>query len=151
MVSIDQNEKVSSLIKQVSEMTGINFVGTKDIEGEQFELTKVFAYVQKDAKKNMITLLFEEPYTLSEIGVMDRTDLILTELLTDMGKKIIQRHHANEYEYNAAINAKDTTDTALMKSKISYENYDEYRQSQASTLSPSNVFLSAKKSDTISS
>jgi len=37
--------------------------------------------------------MFEEQYTLEDIRVMDRQGLIITEVLTDYAKLVIQDHY----------------------------------------------------------
>ena len=44
-------------------MSGLNLVGKVNIEGQEVELTKLVIYVEKDARKQNITLLFEEQRT----------------------------------------------------------------------------------------
>ena len=46
--------------------------------------------MHKDAKKHAVTLLFEDKYSLEDIGVMDRQALVISEELTDYSKKIIE-------------------------------------------------------------
>lgn len=73
----------------INEMRNINLVGSIRVAGQEIELTKTLIYVQKDAKKQATTLLFEDKYTLEDIGVMDRNALIVSEELTDFAKTII--------------------------------------------------------------
>lgn len=47
-------------MEAISNMSSINFVGKVQIGMQEIELTKNLIYVQKDAKKQAITLLFEE-------------------------------------------------------------------------------------------
>lgn len=88
-ISIDQNEKVSKLIELVQNMSGIRMIGKRLIDGYGVELTKNIIYVFKDAKRQAITCIFDSSYTLAEIGVMDRQQLVISEVLTDFGKKLI--------------------------------------------------------------
>ena len=92
-VVIDQGKTVGELLQMVREMRGINLVGTVKAGKVEIELTKSLLYVQKDAKKQATTLMFEEQYTLEDIRVMDRQGLIITEVLTDYAKLVIQDHY----------------------------------------------------------
>ena len=74
-------------------MSGLNLVGKVNIEGQEVELTKLVIYVEKDARKQNITLLFEEQRTFEEIGVMDKQTLVATEVLTEAAKQLIQKHY----------------------------------------------------------
>lgn len=73
----------------INDMRNINLLGSITVAGQEIELTKTLIYVQKDAKKQATTLLFEDKYTLEDIGVMDRHALIVSEELTDFAKTII--------------------------------------------------------------
>ena len=53
-------------------MRSINILGKIAVGQNEIELTKTLIYVQKDAKKQATTLLFEDRYSLEDIGVMDR-------------------------------------------------------------------------------
>lgn len=92
-VVIDQGKTVGQLLQMVREMRGINLVGTVKAGKVEIELTKSLLYVQKDAKKQATTLMFEDQYTLEDIRVMDRQGLIITEVLTDYAKLVIQDHY----------------------------------------------------------
>ena len=59
-VVIDQGKTVGQLLQMVREMRGINLVGTVKAGKVEIELTKSLLYVQKDAKKQATTLMFEE-------------------------------------------------------------------------------------------
>ena len=84
-------------------MSSINLIGKVSVGQKEFELTKLLLYVQKDAKKQATTLLFEDKNTLEDIGVMDKQALIVTEVLTDVAKTIIQQHYFDEAEANSMI------------------------------------------------
>ena len=80
--------------------------------------------MQKDAKKQAVTLLFEEKYTLEDIGVNDKQALIITEVLTDQAKQIIEQHYAKEKELQMmdeafGINEKDSS---LLRSSVDYSS-----------------------------
>ena len=81
---------MGELLKTISEMSSINFVGKVGVGMQEIELTKSLIYVQKDAKKQATTLLFEDKHTLEDIGVMDRQALVITEVLTDKAKQLIE-------------------------------------------------------------
>ena len=85
----DQGKTVAHLLRTIKEIRGINIVGNILFGGNEIELTKTLIYVQKDAKKQAVTLLFEDKYTLEDIGVNDRQTLIVTEVLTNYAKQII--------------------------------------------------------------
>ena len=59
---------MGELLRLVKEMRGINIIGKVTAGNQEIELTKTLIYVQKDAKKQATTLLFEEKYTLEDIG-----------------------------------------------------------------------------------
>ena len=71
-------------------------IGKVDIGMQSIELTKTLIYVQKDAKKQATTLLFEDKHTLDDIGVMDRQALIITEVLTDYAKQVIEQYYVQQ-------------------------------------------------------
>ena len=50
-IAIDQGKTVGELLKTISEMNSINFVGKVHIGMQEIELTKTLIYVQKDARK----------------------------------------------------------------------------------------------------
>ena len=77
-------------------MRGINLVGKVAVGDQEIELTKTLIYTQKDAKKRAVTLLFDESYTLEDIGVMDRQCLLVTEVLTDAAKMIIEQYYSEQ-------------------------------------------------------
>jgi len=70
-------------------MRNINLVGTLKVGSTEVELTKSLIFVHKDARKQATTLMFEEKLTLEDIGIMDRTALIITEVLSDYAKQVI--------------------------------------------------------------
>lgn len=76
-------------MQKISEMRNINLVGTVKVGNAEVELTKSLIFVHKDAKKQATTLMFEEQTTLEDIGIMDRTALVVTEVLSDYAKKVI--------------------------------------------------------------
>ena len=96
-VAIDQGKTVKELLQAIRDMRGINLIGELSLAGpesvlkdeEEIELTKTLMYSYKDAKKQAIQVMFEENYTLEDLGVMDRQALIVTEVLTDRAKTII--------------------------------------------------------------
>ena len=95
-VAIDQGKTVKELLQAIRDMRGINLIGELSSAGpesvlkeEEIELTKTLMYSYKDAKKQAIQVMFEENYTLEDLGVMDRQALIVTEVLTDRAKTII--------------------------------------------------------------
>lgn len=75
-------------------------------------------YSFKDAKKQAIQVVFEELYTLEDLGIMDRQALIVTEVLTDHAKTIIQEHYYNNYSSEAATPS--SKDTSLLRSSLNY-------------------------------
>jgi len=95
-IAIDQGKTVGELLKTICEMRSINLIGKVDIGMQSIELTKTLIYVQKDAKKQATTLLFEDKHTLDDIGVMDRQALIITEVLTDYAKQVIEQYYVQQ-------------------------------------------------------
>lgn len=75
-------------------MRGVNLIGNFKIGDKNVELTKSLIYVQKDAKKQAVTLLFKDKSTLEDIGVMDKTPLVITEVLTETAKQIVDLHYS---------------------------------------------------------
>ena len=71
-IMIDQSETIATLLQRIAALRGINFIGKVEASGLTLELTKPLIYVLKDARKQAVSLLFEERYTLEEIGIMDR-------------------------------------------------------------------------------
>ena len=67
-------------------MNGINLIGKANINGDEIALTKLVIYVLKDARKQNISLIFEDHRTFEEIGVMDKEALVVTEVLTEAAK-----------------------------------------------------------------
>lgn len=70
-------------------MRNINLIGSVSLGYSEIELTKLLVYVQKDARKQATTLIFEPKNSLEDIGVMDRQALVVTEVLTDYAKQVI--------------------------------------------------------------
>ena len=85
-VVVDQTDTVGKLTERLHAMAGLNLIGRVNIDGQDVELTKLAVYVLKDARKQNITLLFEESKTFEDIGVMDKQWLAATEVLTEAGK-----------------------------------------------------------------
>ena len=63
---------------------------------EDIVLTKTLIYSYKEANKQAIPELFEEQFTLEDLGIMDRQALIVSEVLTDRAKKIINDAYIEE-------------------------------------------------------
>ena len=81
-------------MEKVRAMRGVNLIGNFKIGDKNVELTKSLIYVQKDAKKQAVTLLFKDKSTLEDIGVMDKTPLVITEVLTETAKQIVDLHYS---------------------------------------------------------
>jgi len=99
-------------------MRNVNIVGKVKFGNFDLELTKPLIYVQKDAKKQATTLIFEEKYSLEDIGVMDRQTLIVTEVLTDYAKRVIQDHYLKQGRLRVDSGAKK--DTQLLRTLPDY-------------------------------
>ena len=95
-IAIDQGKTIKELLKIINDMSSINLVGKIGVGMQEIELTKTLIYVQKDAKKQAVTLLFEDDQTLEDIGVMDKTALIITEVLTDYAKQVIEQYYVRQ-------------------------------------------------------
>ena len=126
-LAIDQGKTVGNMMETVSKMSSINFVGKVQVGMQEIELTKNLIYVQKDARKQAITLLFEDKQTLEDIGVMDRQALIITEVLTDSAKQIVEQYYfqqAKEEEERKMPQPlpddDDHKDTSLLRSSTNY-------------------------------
>ena len=117
-------------------MAGLNLVGKVNIDGQDVELTKLAVYVLKDAKKQNITLLFEEGKTFEDIGVMDKQWLAATEVLTEAGKQLIQRYHSAQAKMHQSAKQARKKDTQLLRTKNDYST-DE--TSKASVVSISQI------------
>ena len=95
-----------------------------------------------------MTLLFEEKFTLEDIGVMDRQPLIITEVLTETAKQIIEQHYAAERHEKEEVKGEsdnEDKDTSLMRSQVDYSvrnprfsNTNNLVSSTRSLLMPSN-------------
>ena len=118
---------MGELLKLVKEMRGINIIGKVTAGNHEIELTKTLIYVQKDAKKQATTLLFEEKYTLEDIGVMDRQALIVSEVLTDYAKTLIEQHYVEQceeakFEEDDQSSSETAKDTSLMRCSLNYSS-----------------------------
>lgn len=88
-IAIDQSCTVAQLLDRIQQMRNINLIGSVSLGYSEIELTKLLVYVQKDARKQATTLIFEPKNSLEDIGVMDRQALVVTEVLTDYAKQVI--------------------------------------------------------------
>ena len=86
-------------MQTVKGMKNINLIGQVpafDPAEEDIELTKTLIYSFKEANKQAIPEVFEEQFTLEDLGIMDRQALIVSEVLTDRAKKIINDAYIEE-------------------------------------------------------
>lgn len=99
-----------------------------------------------------MTLLFEDKQTLEDIGVMDRQALIVTEVLTDEAKQLVEQHYfsqerALEEEQKLQDLDQDAheKDTSLLRASINYtqSNPKFFNSSAISTggIIPEDLFL----------
>ena len=80
---------MGQLLEKIQDMRNINLIGNVSLGCSEIELTKLLVYVQKDARKQATTLMFELKHSLEDIGVMDRQALVVTEVLSDYAKQVI--------------------------------------------------------------
>ena len=85
---------------------------------EDIVLTKTLIYSYKEANKQAIPEVFEEQFTLEDLGIMDRQALIVSEVLTDRAKKIINDAYIEEATQSTLEEAKSPTITRLKDSSL---------------------------------
>ena len=114
-------------------MSDVNLIGARSVEGQNIELTKFLIFDYRSSKKQAIPQLLEHQYSLADLGVFDRQALVLSEALTDAGKKVIQRHHAQEFSLGSYDDNLISKDTTMQRSFINYSNQDDFQKTNIST------------------
>ena len=74
-------------------------------------------------------MLFEDNKTFEDIGVMDKQWLVATEVLTEAGKQLIQRHHSAQAKVPLSAKQNRQKDTQLLRIKDDYSTDETSKES----------------------
>lgn len=78
-VNLNQTEPIKQLLTRITALADLSFVS----QG----LTTLSLYLYKEAKQNQIKIIVEHDRTLEDIGITDKLNLAVQEVLTTKGKQ----------------------------------------------------------------